>query len=312
MTHDAPILVTGAAGCIGAWVVARLTRAGRRAIAFDRSGDRRRLYMALPKDEADAVVWETGDIAADGAVGDVAERHAIGAIVHLAALQIPFCYADPIAGARVNVVGTAQVLETARRLELSRLVYASSAAALTPPGAAGPSTLYGVTKLADEGMARLYWQDWQVPSIGIRPHTVYGPGRDQGRTSAPTKAMLAAAAGRSFAMPYDGTLGMQHVHEVADAFIRAVDTEHEGAFVGDLQGEPATVAEIIAAIRQVAPDADISIPDERVGFSLDQSDSALRGVVGDWPRIPLDAGVAMTIEAFRDLIARGLVEPEQT
>jgi nucleoside-diphosphate-sugar epimerase len=307
MACTSPILVTGAAGCIGAWVIARLAGAGRKAVAFDLSGDRRRLRLALAGDQADAVTWETGDIAADGTLNQVVERHGIGAIVHLAALQIPFCFADPVAGARVNVVGTAQVFETARRHGLTRLVYASSIAALTPPGHDGPTTLYGVTKVADEGFARLYWQDWQVPSIGLRPHTVYGPGRDQGRTSAPTKAMLAAAAGRPFAMPYNGTLRMQHVHEVADAVIRCIDAEPRGAFVGDLEGVRATIPEIVAAIKQVVPDADIAVPEEHLPSSVDLNDHDLRALVGDWPRVSLADGTRMTIDAFRGLLSRGLV-----
>jgi len=307
MTSDAPILVTGAAGCIGAWVIARLTGAGRPVVALDLSADRRRLYLALPREVADAVPWELGDIAADGVLDPVIERHGVQAIIHLAALQIPFCIADPIAGARVNVVGTVQVLEAARHHGIKRLVYASSAAALAPEGHEGPSTLYGVYKLADEGIARVYWQDWQVPSIGIRPHTVYGPGRDQGRSSAPSKAMLAVAAGQPYAMPYDGTLRMQHVHEVADAFIYAADASVEGAYVGDLEGELATISEIIAAIRRFVPDADISVPEEKIRFSVDQSDAHLRRLVGDWPRVSLHDGTAMTIEAFGDLLGRGLI-----
>ena len=310
MTTDLPILVTGAAGCIGSWVVARLTAAGRHAIAFDLSNDRRRLLLAMPRDAAEAVTWETGDITAEGTLDSIFERHGIGAIVHLAALQIPFCVADPVAGANVNVVGTARVFETARRHGLKRLVYASSVAALTPPGCDGPTTLYGVYKVADEGIARLYWQDWQVPSIGIRPHTVYGPGRDQGKTSAPTKAMLAAAAGRPFAMPYNATLRMQHVHEVAEAIIRCVDAEHEGAFVGDLEGDHATIPDVVAAIKDVIPTADISVPDETWVSSVDLSDNGLRAKVGDWPRVSLEDGTRMAIKSFQDLLSRGLVSPD--
>ena len=42
------------------------------------------------------------------------------------------------------------------------------------------STLYGAHKVCGEQMAAVYWQDWGVPSIGIRPAIIYGPGRDQG------------------------------------------------------------------------------------------------------------------------------------
>ncbi|MEM7123984.1 MAG: NAD(P)-dependent oxidoreductase [Pseudomonadota bacterium] len=310
MDDQTPILVTGAAGCIGAWTVAHLVRAERPVVAFDRSSDRRRLYLALSRDEADAVPWETGDITEAGVIDRLVTRHAIGGLVHLAALQIPFCQADPVAGAMVNVAGTVAVFETVRRHGLNHFVYASSVAAQSRPGFDGPNTLYGVYKLADEGIGRIYWQDWEVPSIGIRPHTVFGPGRDQGFTSAPTKAMLAAAAGQSFAMPYNGVLRMQHVHEVAAAVVRCVDHAPQGAFVGDLEGEAASVVEIVAAVRDVMPGAQITVPDEAASFATDQSDADLRAIVGDWPRVSLRDGTRMTIEAFQDLLARGLIAPQ--
>ena len=128
-------------------------------------------------------------------------------MIHLAALQVPFCRADPPLGARVNVVGTVNVFEAvARRAErMGPVVYASSVAAYdaledraAAPAMQGvPSTLYGVYKRANEGTATVYAQERETPSVGLRPHTVYGPGRDQGLTSAPTTAMLAAAAGRA-------------------------------------------------------------------------------------------------------------------
>ena len=64
-----------------------------------------------------------------------------------------------------------------------------------------PGTLYGVYKRANEGTAHVYWADHGVASVGLRPHTVFGPGRDQGLTSAPTTAMLAAACGRPYRDP---------------------------------------------------------------------------------------------------------------
>ena len=78
-------------------------------------------------------------------------RHDVRAIIHLAALQVPFCKADPVAGARANVVGTVNVLEAARHHGLKRLAYASSIAAHSfLPGAPWLATLYGAYKLCDE------------------------------------------------------------------------------------------------------------------------------------------------------------------
>ena len=60
-----------------------------------------------------------------------------------------------------------------------------------------------------------------MPSVGLRPHTVYGPGRDQGLTSAPTAAMLAAAAGPAVPLPFGGAYQLQYAPDVAAAFVAA-------------------------------------------------------------------------------------------
>src|SRR6185295_20348913 len=127
------------------------------------------------------------------ALGRTLDEHAITRVVHLAGLQVPFCRADPVLGARVNVVGTVNVFEavTRRRDRIPGIAWASSAAVYcaddpSPAPESGglrPATHYGVYKLANEGTARIYWADDGVPSIGLRLYVVYGPGRDQGMTS---------------------------------------------------------------------------------------------------------------------------------
>jgi len=311
MKFAGPVLVTGAAGCIGAQIVSNLTRDGIEPIVFDKSEDRRRLKLSMedPEQAAD-VTWVPGDLRDRAAVEAVMADHRVDAVIHLAALQVPFCNADPVLGAEVDVVGHVNVFEAARKLGVRKLVYASSVAALPPEGGVWPATLYGVYKLADEGIADVYWNTWQVPSIGIRPHSVYGPGRDQGVTAAPSKAMLAAAAGRRFTLPYGGTLMMQHVSEVADAFIRSAGTKVQGAPVFDLAGEDTTMTEVAAAIKRFVPDADIKIGDVEIPFVAGLDDAGLRALVGEWPRVGLDAGVEKTVTAFRILIQRGFVRAE--
>jgi NAD(P)-dependent dehydrogenase (short-subunit alcohol dehydrogenase family) len=216
MSIDGPVLVTGAAGCIGAWVVAGLVQRGKTPVVFDLSEDRRRLRLLLSDEQANAVKWLKGDLTDTAAVERAIGDSGAAAIIHLAALQVPFCKADPVLGARVNVVGHVNVFEAARKRGVKRLVYASSIAALPIEGGAYQANLYGVYKAADEGIARIYAQDWGVASVGLRPHTVYGPGRDQGLTSAPTKAMLAAAADKPYTVPFRGTLNFQYAGEVAN------------------------------------------------------------------------------------------------
>ena len=94
-------LVTGAFGCIGAWVIKRLL-----------------------------VTMVRGDIADKDALIRVIGEHKVDRVIHLAAWQVPLCRQDPARGALVNVVGTANVFEAvkAHRDRVSRVVYFSSAA----------------------------------------------------------------------------------------------------------------------------------------------------------------------------------------
>ena len=139
--------------------------------------------------DAESVIWELGDITDFERLTEVAETHNIEAIIHLAALQVPFCKADPISSTRINVMGSIHMLELARQRGITRISYASSVAAPAMGDNDWLATLYGAHKICGEQMAAVYWQDWGVPSIGIRPAIIYGPGRDQGMSAAPTIAL---------------------------------------------------------------------------------------------------------------------------
>ena len=119
-------------GCIGSWALAILARAGVPAVAFDLDASRRRPGLLSAEEDLDRVVWEQGDIADPDTVDRVVSSHGVGAIIHLAGLQVPFCAADPVGGARVNVIGTATVFEAARRHGLRRVAYASTSATTAP------------------------------------------------------------------------------------------------------------------------------------------------------------------------------------
>ena len=132
MSHSAElagkaVLITGAAGCIGAWVVKQLRELGATPVVFDIAENRERLDLIMP--DADTVIWELGDITDFERLTEVAEAHNIEAIIHLAALQVPFCKADPIGSTRINVMGSIHMLELARQRGITRMSYASSVAA---------------------------------------------------------------------------------------------------------------------------------------------------------------------------------------
>lgn len=304
-------LVTGANGCIGAWAVAQLVGEGVGVVALDASTDDHRLRLVLDDDGLAAVTRVQGDICDLDALERTLDAHGITHVIHLAALQVPFCRADPPLGARVNVVGTVNVLEAvARRVDriAAPVVYASSVAAYDAldegDHAAAmegvPSTLYGVYKRANEGTATVYAAERGLPSVGLRPHTVYGPGRDQGLTSAPTFAMLAASAGRPYRLPFGGAYQLQYAPDVAAAFVTAARSAPAGARVDDIGGPAVHTDDMIAAITAAAPGAQVSYDPVELPFPAETPGSA-------GPATPLAEGVADAIARFRALLDRGLV-----
>ena len=223
-------LVTGAFGCIGAWVVRGLLAAGERPVVYDLGDDPWRIRMIAGDDAPDRIAMVRGDITDRESLARVVREHAIRRVIHLAAWQVPLCRQDPPRSAAINVVGTANVFDVVRAAagQIERVVYVSSAAVfgapgLYPPGPlpddapAHPATHYGVYKVANEETARVYWEEHRIPSSGFRPLTVYGPGRDFGLTADPTLAMKAAVLGWPFQIRWGGATDLIYTEDVARA-----------------------------------------------------------------------------------------------
>lgn len=286
-------LVTGAHGCIGAWTVAELVREGTDVVAFDLGPGHGRAELLLDESELARVRVIQGDVTDPEAVGSAFAG--VTHVLHLAALQYPYCRDDHHAGARVNVLGTVSVFDAARAVG-AKLVYASSIAALLD------GQLYGTWKRANEGTAAAFWTEDGFPSIGIRPALVYGVGRDRGVTASMTLAMRAAARGEAFHIEHGGASPLNHAGDVAQLFLRAAREVDEGAPVYDTGGPVHHMRDVVAAIEEAAPDSRVTFEDAPFAptppsFDGAALDTALGGV--EWR--PLEQGVHETIERFREL-----------
>ena len=325
MTASERFLVTGALGCIGAWVIRQLVREGVDVVALDVGGSDHRLRQVLSASDLAGLERVECDITDLDALAAVVGSRAITRVIHLAALQVPFCRADPALGARVNVVGVVNVFEAVKTAGgiAGPVVYASSVAAydatdiiggafegVEPSGHA--STHYGVYKLANEGTARVYWSDDLIPSIGLRPYVVYGVGRDQGMTASPTLAMLAAAAGRPYTISYSGRSHFQLAADVAASFIAAARSEFRGADVFNLGGAVVDMADVVAAIDVSCPAAAglITIDGPALPFPAEVDHERFAREVAPEPSTPLLEGVRSTVALFADLCHSGDVNPD--
>lgn len=303
------VVITGGFGCIGAWTAATLAAEGVSVTIADLSEDDHRLQLVADSEVLSRVTAVRTDLTVPEEVNEVLD----GAthVIHLGALQVPFCRADPRSGAAVNVGGTINVFEAALAHDIRHVVYASSVAVygpmadpdelITDATPFDPRTLYGSYKVANEHAARVYEAEHGLATIGLRPHTLYGPGRDQGLTSQPTQAISAAIGGQPFHVEYGGSMGFQYAPDVARWFIAAVRTPPSGAEVYNLGGVTASVAEFVAEIERAVPGAVglITHGSEPLDFPIGADDSALRARLDDLDEASLAEGIGETARILR-------------
>ncbi len=299
------VLITGATGFLGSWIMSALLDAGIHVMATDINDDYHRLEALrpdLPGGMIDRRILDVTDAAALDAL--VAEARPTG-IIHLAALQIPVCREKPAAGAAVNVGGHINIFEAARAHGIRRIIYTSSIAAKPRGPENAPSNLYGVFKKTDEEIARIYWQDHAMPSLGLRPYIVYGVGRDDGETSAITRAIQAAAMGEAYEIPFATRSCFQYAGDIAKVFVRAAQAEWRGALLSDISDRVNSIDDVLSAIHTVVPGARVTgSQTERLSPDAGFDVAPLRQVIGEWQETPLAEGVRETVELYRAIAAR--------
>jgi nucleoside-diphosphate-sugar epimerase len=316
-------LVTGAKGFIGAWIVKELVDRGDQPWVFDIDTESARLAALLTPEQMPSVRMLQGDITQFKDVESAIVDHGITHVLHLAGIQVPFCAADPLRGAMINVVGTLNVFEVARRRRdlVQSLVYASSAAVFGPEEMCGgatvpegapllPGTHYGVFKQCNEGNARVYFLNDGLSSVGIRPGTVYGVGRDRGMTSGPTKAIKATVIGQPYTIRFTGGLDMQYARDTARIFIRSAEAGLTGAKVYTPRGNVMRIPEFLTVLGEILPPSRglIKAEGHQLPVSYDFDDSSLHKDLGEISHTSLEDGIRETAAIFARLNAAGTLD----
>ena len=288
---------------------------GAEVVAYDLVSDAARLRLIAPSSQVDKVKLLAGAIEDTARVKAVVKEEGVTHIIHLAAVLMPFCQANPVAGGMINVIGTLNVFEAARDAGRPvRIAYASSAAVwgpgesyedrpLTEEDPLKPSTFYGIYKQSNESCARVFHTTNGISSMGLRPWTVYGVGRDNGLTADPTLALRAVAERRPFQIRLSGSMDLQYVADVAESFIRCVESSVEGAHVFNLAGDIVSMDSLIAEIERLRPQQRglLSYAGPQVPVATKMDDSHLRKLVPGIPRTPLIDGLRETLERYEAL-----------
>ena len=320
------VLLTGGYGCIGSWAVQQLLQRGDHVWIYDLKEDPHRLRLLLSEEQMRQVAFLQGDVTDLDGLKRAIQTYSITHIIHFAGLQVPTCRANPILGAKVNVLGTLAVFEAVKSFgsQVQRLVYASSAAVFGPqeaypPGPVAddvrllPETQYGHFKTCNEGNARVYFQDHAISSVGLRPCTVYGVGRDFGMTSEPTKAIKSIAIGRPYHITYGGWQDMQYVEDVAGVFVRCLVAPYQGAKAYNIRGAVIDMPALHRAMCEADPSAQklITYGTKQIAIAYDLDDKALQRDLGPMPKTDLVEGIRKTLTRFRQLHAEGRLDTKE-
>ncbi len=234
--RDKTLLVTGGAGLIGSHVVDQLIRkeAGR-IVVFDNfvRGRRENLEWALANGPVEIV---EGDIRDRAAVAGA--MSGVDGVFHMAAIRITQCAEEPRLAMEVLVDGTYNVLEAASTAGVQKIVASSSASVygladvFPTPETQHPyhnRTLYGASKVFNEGLLRCFNEMWGLPYVALRYFNVYGPRMDAhgAYTEVMIRWMERIEAGQPPIILGEGTQTMDFVYaaDVARANILAAEAD---------------------------------------------------------------------------------------
>jgi UDP-glucuronate 4-epimerase len=320
------ILLTGAAGFIGAATSAALIARGDEVVGVDNLNDY--YSVALKRARLDRLrlaknfSFHEADIADFDAMKRIASS-AFDAIIHLAAQAgVRYSIENPFAYAHSNLDGLLSMLELGRRLETPHVVYASSSSVYgankkTPfaedDRTDEPVSFYGATKKANEAMSAAYARLYSLPLTGLRFFTVYGP---WGR---PDMAYLIFAEkmlkGEPIEIFNDGRMGRDftYIDDIISGVLAATgrppgaeDAYHRIFNLGNDRPE-----ELMTLVRLL--ENELGIEAKKVFKGMQKGDvertwadiSKARRILGYDPKTPLNEGIAKTV-AWRKSLSRPL------
>ncbi len=269
------ILVTGGSGLLGMHVVRALAERGDNVISFDvapPSDPRRKWFLEPVIDRVKSVEGTITDLAY---LVQTVKKHRVEKIAHIAAIYNPVWEKEhPRYALEVSLMGCVNICEVARLMDVQRVVFASSHDVYYAQPRCDPldedhptfsptsgNDVYATGKVAGEAIGMAYFKDYDLDWIALRFSGMWGFGAKPETTFGMALAAEAAVDGRPYSLPQiyywrdytyvkDNTQGVLKALDVKEVHYRAFNVT---------SGEQSTNADVIRAIKELVPEAEIEL-----------------------------------------------------
>jgi nucleoside-diphosphate-sugar epimerase len=312
-------LITGGTGFVGSYVTRRLLREGHDVVAFDFRPAGTSIEQILTPEEIARIRIVDGDVTDLPRLRQACEEARVERLIHLAYLLQVESDANPVLAVKVNCDGTANVLEVAKDLGIPRVVWASSVTVFGPPAAYPqefvpndaphhPVSVYGACKSLCEYLAHHYHKKHGVDSIGLRFSLVYGVGRMRGGGQFAYELINKPALGEAGNVPFgDDVVDWLYVDDAARGVVLASQAPPAKTRAFTMGGELRPMHEVARYVRQLIPDARISLQPGTFGITWKYDTSRIAEELGFRPEWTMERGIRETINQLRQRAGLPLV-----
>jgi len=303
------ILVTGVAGFIGSNLADRLVAAGHDVVGVDD------LSFGIKEQVPTEVEFHKLDIRSKD-IYPVFEG--VDVVFHLAAKNsLPDCQRDPVATMEINVGGTANVFEAARRAGVKKVVYAQSSA--VEEGDKRLKGFYAISKMADAWVDEGYKDAFGLVTVAPRYFNVYGPRQDYRRNPPPimTKFIVKMLKGESpwlFEDDDKNTRDFIYVDDVNDFHLMAIEDDRVNNKMFRLgTGKSTSMKEVFETIKKIMSSSIAPVvkprPDDPDFKSAETLADITDTVALGWkPKTSLEDGLRAMVEYLKAEMAKGNIK----
>lgn len=311
------VLVTGAGGFIGSHLAERLVELGattRALVHYRANGSWGWLDQSPRKDDLDVVA------------GDVCDRESmrqamngVEMVFHLAALiAIPYSYHVPASFVATNVMGTLNVLQTARELGIERMIHTSTSevygtARYVPIDERHPlqaQSPYAASKIGADKLVESFACSYGVPVVTVRPFNTFGP-RQSARAIVPTIITQCLTDRVVRLGNITPSRDLNFVSDTIEGFVRAAaSSDAVGQTINIGSGRETTIADLAQMIAsQLGRTLAVERDEERVRSAQSEVErlvadtTTARALLGWEPAVSLEEGLTLTIDWIRERLA---------